>query len=311
MQFKLEDVFSSIDKAANALAIGSAATRVRFGEHSSIFKGRGPDFYQVTEYNPEEHEVDQIQWHLTDPDGTAYVIEAKVTKDFTTIIMADLSSSMLFKLRLLFETVGNIGLTCSYAQDPMGFIGFADDIIFDESPKIGEEAVDNLLENLYNFFEGIEKDGKGPLKRGTNFAKIFEFFASRYANKQCFLVVVSDFIGVEEFVRSQLLKDVASKHETVFLFLDSPAEFNIRGWLWRRLRMTSIETGRKGIVSLRDMKRLEQSIRAERKRMRGYLNDIGIGEMVLEYSNEGKHYERLVRFFLERQEMIKSGDITV
>lgn len=311
MQFALEDVFSSIDRVANALPIASAATRIRFGEYSSIFRGRGPDFYQIVEYDPEEHEVDQIQWHLTDPDGTIYVREAKITKDFEVVVMADLSSSMLFKLRLLFETIGNVGMTCSYAQDPLGFIGFASDIIFDEIPRIGEGAVDNLLEDLYDFFEGLEKDGKGPLKGETDFAKVFEFFSSRYANKQCFLVVISDFIGAEEFVRSQLLKDVASRHETVFLFLDNPAEFNTRGWLWRRLKMRNVETGRDGIVSLRDMKKLEQSIRAERKRMRDYLNDLRIGEMVLEYSGKGKHYERLVRFFLERQEMIKSGDVAV
>ena len=75
--------------------------------------------------------------------------------------------------------------------------------------------------------------------------------------------------------------------------------------------MRDIETGRDNVVSPGDMKKLEQEIRAERKRMRDYLNDIGIGEMVLEYSNNGKHYERLLRFFLERQEMIKSGDIMI
>ncbi|OGN06663.1 MAG: hypothetical protein A2750_02320 [Candidatus Yanofskybacteria bacterium RIFCSPHIGHO2_01_FULL_45_42] len=311
MQFTLEDVFSNIDRAANALPIASAAKRVRFGEYPSVFKGRGPDFYQISEYNPEEHEVDQIQWHLTDPDGTVYVREAKITKDFTVVVMADLSSSMLFKLRLLFETIGNVGLTCSYAQDPMGFIGFANDIIFDETSKIGEEAVDNLVENLYDFFEGLEKDGEGLLRGRADFVKAFEFFSSRHDNNQCFLVVVSDFIGAEEFVKSQLLKDVTSRHETVFLFLDNPSEFKVRGWLWRRLKMRDIETGRDNVVSPGDMKKLEQEIRAERKRMRDYLNDIGIGEMVLEYSNNGKHYERLLRFFLERQEMIKSGDIMI
>lgn len=311
MKFTLEDIFSSIDRAANALPITLSSKRVRFGEHSSIFKGRGSDFYQIVEYDPEEHEVDQIQWHLTDPNGTVYVREAKITKDFPVVVMGDLSSSMLFKLRLLFETIGNVGLTCSYAQDPMGFIGFARDIIFDEMPRIGEGAVDNLLEDLYCFFDGLEKDSKGSLAGGTDFTKAFEFFSSRYADKQCFLVVISDFIGAEEFVRSQLLKDVASEHETVFLFLDNPAEFGVLNWLRGYLRLRGVETGKSRIVSVRNMRELEQSIRAERKRIREYLNDIGIGEMVLEYSSKGKHYERLVRFFLERQEMIKSGDVAV
>lgn len=311
MDFTLEDIFSSVDRVSNTLPIGSAATRIRYGEYSSVFKGRGPDFYQVVKYNPEEHEVDQIQWHLTESNDTVYVREAKVTKDFIVVVMADLSSSMLFKLRLLFETVGNIGMTCAYSQDPMGFVGFAHDVIIDEMPRIGEGAVDNVLENLYGFFEGLEKDGKGPLKGQADFAKAFEFVSSKYVNKQCFLVVVSDFIGAEDFIKSQLLKDVVSRHETVFLFLDNPAEFNVRRWLWCRLRVRNIETGGDSVVSVDDMRELEQKIRAERKRIRNRLNDMGIGEMVLEYSKKGKHYERLVRFFLERQEMIKSGDILV
>lgn len=315
MQFALNDIHSSIHKTANSLPIGTPASRVRFGEHSSRFKGQGPDFYQIVEYDPEEHAIDQIQWHLTDHDGTVFVREAKITKDFVVVIMADLSTSMMFsadypfKLRLLLETIGNIGLTCSHAQDSMGFIGFSENVVFDERPKVGEGAVYYLLGELYKFFEDIESDGRGPLKRGeTNFQKAFEFFAAKYAQKHCCLIVISDFIGAEEFFMSQILHDVSNQHEAVFLFLDDPSEFSINKTVGY-LRTQSIETGDTVVVSLRKIFKIGQELRQKRKEMRNHLKDSGIDSMVLEYTTKGKHYERLYRFFLHRQEMIKNGSI--
>ncbi|OGN08633.1 MAG: hypothetical protein A3J46_02945 [Candidatus Yanofskybacteria bacterium RIFCSPHIGHO2_02_FULL_41_11] len=320
MRFILNEVFSSIHKAANVLPISTPASRVRFGDHSSRFKGQGPDFYQISEYDPEEHIIDQIQWHLTDPNDGVYVREAKITKDFVVVVMADLSTSMMFgldnpsKLRLLFETIGNIGLTCSHAQDPMGLIGFAENVIFDERPKVGEDSIYYTLEKLYKFFEGIENDGRGPLKRqGTNFTKALGFFSSRYVNKHCCLIVVSDFVGAEEFFTSQILRDVSSQHEVMFLFLDDPKEFNVTTWFghWFKitfgyLRTTDMETERTKIILLRKMKEIGQEIRKSRKEMRNHLRDMGIDSMVLEYTTQGKHYERLYRFFLARQELFRS-----
>ncbi len=325
MRFTLNEVFSSIHKAANVLPTGIPSFRIRYGDHSSRFKGQGPDFYQIVEYNPEEHSVDQIQWHLTDLNGTVHVREAKITKDLEVIVMADLSTSMMFssdypsKQRLLFETTGNIGLTCSHAQDPMGFIGFANDVVFDERPRTGEGSAYYLLGELYKFFEGIESDGRGPIGRGeTNFIKAFEFFALKYAKKHCCLIVGSDFIGAEEFFKSQIFRDVSHQHEIIFLFLDDPKEFNISRWLGRWFKLTlgyirtqNIETGETTIVPLRKMIKIGQELRIKRKEVRSGLRDMGIDSMVLEYTISGKQFERLYRFFLHREEMIKSGSATV
>src|SRR3989338_1007395 len=319
MRFALNDVYPNIQKAAHELPIGTPASRIKFGMHLSKFKGRGPNFYQNVEYDPNEHDIDQIQWHLTDPDGKVYVREAIIDKDYQVVVMADLSTSMMFgmrypyKLRLLFETIGNIGLTCVHAQDPMGFIGFAGNIIFDERPRVGEGPVYYLLDEMYKFFYGLEQDGKGPLKReGTDFKKAFDFFSLRYAGKNPFLIVISDFVGMEEFVDTQLLKDISSENEIVFLFLDDPDEFNVRSWLscvfgitFGYLRIRNIETGKRSTVSIRKWRKMGKEIRQKRKVMRERLKDAGIDSMVLEYTEQGKHFERLYRFFLGRRGLLK------
>ena len=125
-------------------------------------------------------------------------------------------------------------------------------------------------------------------------------------------------LGSESDSDAAFLKDIAAQNEIVFLFLDDPAEFSFTSWLGRLLgqwpgylRMTDIETGREAIVPFRQMKKIEQEIRAERKRVRNHIKDLGIDSMVLEYSDSGKHFQRLYRFLLHRQEMIKSGGITI
>lgn len=319
MSFDLSDVFSNIQKVASTIPIGTKSRRFRFGEHSSKFKGQGPNFYQIVEYNPEEHTIDQIQWHLTDDEGKVYVREAIISKDFPVIVMADISPSMMsgtdyqYKKRLLLDTVGNIGLTCFHGQDPMGFIGFSDRIVFNRTPRVGEANTYFIIEQVYNYFRDMEKGQIWSQGARTDFFSAFEPIKSYYANKQCLLIVISDFIGAEELVGSQLLKDIAVKHEIVFLFLDDPTEFSIKsrlkGWLWHlfgRLSMTNIETGKEVVVRFNKLQKNEQEIRTERKRLRNSLIDMGINSMVLEYSPENKHFQRLLRFFMLREESFKA-----
>ncbi len=302
MEFTIEDVFSGIERASNYIPIEFPSARLRFGEHKSVFRDQGRDFYQVREYDPEIDSVSDILWHLRETNGKVYIREAKVTKDFVVIVLADLSASMIYKSRLLLETIGNIAQTCFHGQDPMGLIGFAEDIIFDELPKVGEGDTYYLLSQLYDYFDLMFSEDRDELKkRGTDFYKAFEFLSRRYKDKRCFVVVISDFIDCEDLVRSSLLEDMTSQHEVVFIFLDDPSEFRVKGSLGY-LRQSDIETGRKKVISLRKIRKLEAQLRKDRNKFREALEDINIDSTVLEYE---KHFDRLYRFFLKRQESFR------
>ena len=308
MQFAIEDIFSSIQRSANKIPAGTLSARLRFGEHKSDFRDQGYDFYQIREYDPERDSVSQIQWSSFDPDGTVYVREAKITKEFVVIVMADLSSSMAFsagypcKIRLLLETIGSIGLTCFHGQDPMGLIGFADNVIFDEPPRVGENNTYYLLEKLYDYFETMFKElSEGQPGRGTDFPEALDFFAKRYGNKRCFVVVVSDFIGCENLIDSPILQDITSQHEAVFLFLDDPNEFKIKS-PWGFLRTRDVESGKIGTVSLRRFQQSGRITRMFRKRLREELGSAEVDSVVLE---PGK-IDRLARFFQTRQEKFRT-----
>ena len=308
IRFSLADIFSSIERLENIIPVEGLSDRIRFGEHKSLYKSDGYDFDQVREYDPQEDSIFDIMWNFVGSDGKLYVRKARATKEFVAVIMADLSTSMASgvghqaKERMLLESVGNIGMTCSHGQDPMGLVGFAEDIIFDEEPRLGSEHVDYLIEEMYNFFQTISSDGKGGIdRRKTDFYKAFSFFSERYVNNRCFLVVISDFIGAEEIVDSQILKDIASYHEVVFVFLDDPAELRLTkgpGYI----RQEDIETGQEYVVQRSKLAELELELRQRRKEMKNALGNMGIDSMVLEY---GKNFQRLLRLFMARQESFR------
>lgn len=315
MTFTLDDIFSSIHRVAKTLPIEDFSRSTRFGEHRSQFRGDGHDFDRVVEYDPQVHSLSQVDWRSMDYKRRVYVRESRVTKDFPVVVMADLSTSMLFgvnaqnKERMLLECIGDIGLACYHAQDPMGFVGFAEDIVFDEEPRVGEGHLYYLIGETYNFFEGATEDGKGKFsKHVANFYNAFDFFSRKYANKQCLLIVISDFIGMEDVVKSPVLQDVASQHEVVFIFLDDPSEFSINQGPGS-VRIENIEDGEQLVVARRNLKKIGADIRQTRKKMReGDFFNVGlkslrIDSIVLEY---GKHFQRLYRFFIGREESFRA-----
>lgn len=306
MQFTLAEVLGALEKAAPFIPATSLSTRWRFGEHSSRFLSDGHDFYQIREYDPEKDALAQILWDSRQPDGRVYVREARAAKEFTVIILADLSASICFsagypyKLRMLLETIGNLGLTCFHGQDPLGFIGFTDQIIFSEPPRVSQSQVYYCLERLYDFFQTAARDEtlKKNLGAGTDFSQALDFFSRQYGHRRCFLIVISDFIGFSLEENRSFLKDLLAQHEAVFLFLDDPAEFTQAG-RWGYIRMENIETGEQFSIAAKKFRRQGQKVRQERKRLRETLRDFNIDSMVLEY---GKHHRRLWRFLTTRRE---------
>ncbi|MBI2065412.1 MAG: hypothetical protein HYT62_05195, partial [Candidatus Yanofskybacteria bacterium] len=282
MAFTLEEAFSSVYRAADTLPIGLPSRSIRFGEHRSQFKGDGHDFDRIVEYDPQVHSIAQIDWRSMTKDKV-FVREARVTKDFSVIVMADLSTSMTFgvsdrqhKERMLLEVFGDIGLACFHSQDPMGLIGFAGDIIFNETPKVGEDNVFYLMEQLYRFFDGLSSDGLGKMDRHkTDFYNAFDFLMRTYANTNCFVIVISDFIGLQNLPNFKVLEDVLSSHEIALVFLDDPSEFGHEvEFRLGRVRMQNMETGDRTTVARRQMRSLGLAIRRQRKETREKLREI-------------------------------------
>lgn len=301
MNFSLNDIFSSVQRIPGGLFVKKLSPQIRFGEHRSVFKGRGLDFYQIRPYDPEKDTVSQIMWRKSNISANqeVYVREAIAPKEIKVIFAADLSSSMDFsvegrftKRKLLLESVGMLSLTACYEQNRVGLVGFTDKIVFSREPRSGSNNVYYLIKEIYDFFE--KADSKK--RRKTDFNLLFDFILKRYPGR-AIVFIVSDFVGSSDIAKSKLMKSLGSHHEVVCLFLEDETEFALKNKLGH-VRVEDIENGSVTKVPIRRMRQIQERINDERAELVKALSRIEVDSLTLSYGN---HLEELSRFFLERR----------
>jgi len=294
------DLMNSIQRIPSGLPVKRPSVYVHFGEHKSLFKGEGPDFYQFRLYDPERDSVRQISWPLSNVSSNqeVYVREATVTKEIPVLVLADLSSSIDigvddFKKRtLLLELIGMLGLTAVYEQSRFGLLGFSDDILFDEKLRAGRNNVYFLLKKIVEFVQSV----KPSERRGTDFNKSLDFIIKRYRSRMM-VFIISDFIGFEDILDSPILRTVATKHEVICLMLGDLEEFelkNKRGYM----RIRNIEDRKITRIPLRKLGEIKEFIKRDRENLMNKLSEIGVDSINLQY---GDHFEKLNSFFAIRR----------
>lgn len=308
MAFSLDDVYKSIRRVASVWPIEFRPDNTCFGEHRSLKIGEGIDFARITEFDPMTHDPFRINWLAIDPfdEDEFYVRENIETKEATFLIACDLSASMMFsvgdqqhKERMLLEVYGDCVLTCLRAQDPASLVAFANDILFyDSQPRKTEDAIYYNIAKMYEFLSDVRTGGLGKLKRSqTDYLRLFEFIRNHHSGKKIYIIVISDFIGIEKH-DPEFIREYIGDHEVSFIFLDDPNEFKIkskRGYVWKE----DIETDRQVMIRVGDLPEIEAETRAARGRYRDLCDMHGIHSIVLEYGEREelrKYVERLVRF---------------
>lgn len=305
--FDFKDVLSTLTHIRGGIPSARLSSRVRLGEHKSVFFGQG-DFFDMQEYDPQRDSPSQIIPSFVGPDeDVIYSRKCIELHEVKIIFLTDLSSSLdsgigFVKRRLLLEAIGYIGATGTRYQDPVGLIGFDDRIVLNLPARCGTSNLCNVLKNVYDFFEWHNPEDKKTSRRGTDFFIGLDFVRRSY-QRPCFIPMISDFIGFEKLIDSPLLRTVASKHELMLIFLDDPPELTMNkgpGYI----RLEDIETGKQSIVSRGKMFELENELRAKRRETRNRLKKMGIYSVVLEYGKTGRHFNRLHRFFLKRHKSV-------
>lgn len=312
MAFSLEDVYRSIRRVASVWPIEFKPNNVCFGEHPSPRVGEGIDFGRIAQFDPRVHNPFRINWLAIDPfdEDELYVRENIETKEATFLIACDLSASMMFsvgdqqhKERMLLEVYGDCALTCLRAQDPASLVAFANYILFYDfqSHKTSDTIYYNIAK-MYEFFSQLRTSGLSKLKRSqTDYLRLFEFVRSHYGGKKIYIIVISDFIGIEKH-DPEFIREYMGDHEVSFIFLDDPKEFEIkskRGYVWKE----DIETGEQVMIRIQDLPKIEAEAREARGKYRDLCDMYGIHSIVLEYGSREdlrKYVERLVRFMYIR-----------
>jgi uncharacterized protein (DUF58 family) len=304
-EFEYKDILSALTNIRGGVPIQRLSTRVRLGEHRSVFFGPSYDFYDIQEFDPERDPPNQIIPSFFGPDeDIIYSRKCIEPHEVKINFLIDLSSSIYagayhFKRRMLLESIGYIGITGIRYQDPVGLVGFTDKVVLNIQPKCGSNNFYHLLKVVYDFLDEHDPSNRKEEKRQTDYFTAFDFIRRSFI-RSSFIPVISDFVGFKQVASSPLLRTVAAKHELVFIFLDDPLEY-ISGKGVGYLRMRDIEGGKEAIVSRKKLKGIEQETRQRRRQLRQELRRMGIDSVVLEY---GKHFNRLQRFFMARHKSL-------
>ncbi|KKR02483.1 MAG: hypothetical protein UT29_C0002G0045 [Candidatus Yanofskybacteria bacterium GW2011_GWA1_39_13] len=301
------DVLAALTHIKSGIPLERLTSRIRLGEHRSLFFGPSHNLYDIKEFDPE---CDPPNMIVEVPGGDEDVVYARrciETHEVKINFLIDLSPSVyagvdLNKRKLLLEALGFIGVTGVRYGDPVGFTGFTDKIVLNSTPRCGANNFYYLVRIVYDYLRDNDPTKKKIKKDKTDFFAALDF-VRRSFDKSCFIPVISDFVGFEKVVDSPLLRMVASKHELIFIFLDDPLEL-LGAQGFGQIRTEDIESGDQIVVSRRRLSQIEKEIRAERRELRTKLRRMGIDSVVLEYGKQGRHFNRLTRFFLRRHKRL-------
>lgn len=301
---EVEEVFARFRDIKHGLKAKKKSTSIHYGEHKSGFVGAGHDIVGVEQWRPGQPLKD-IAWNIslkTYP-KKLFRIERMEPKELRTLLVVDLSYSTLFQIThetskalLLLDLIGNIGLTRANVRDPVGLLGFSDQVELFVKPRLGASQVFYIAQQI---FEKLKLERDFPTRRKADFMVPLRFMASRLKMRHS-IIVISDLVDVTnnpDSVDLKLLRMLASKHDMMVFILDDPQEFEVKSRLGY-IRISDMETGKQTVISARKAGAIRRKIEESRAALQYTLkNKCGVDSVVLTPDN---HTEALPKFLISR-----------
>ncbi len=301
---EIEQVFARFRNINHGIKAKKKSTSIHYGEHRSGFRGSGYDILGVEEWRPGQPLKD-IAWtiSLRSFPRKLFKIERMEPKELRTILVVDLSYSTLFQISqesnkalLLLDLIGNIGLTRANLRDPVGLLGYSDQIELFLKPKLGTTHVFYMAQQI---FDKLALERQYPTRRRADFVVPLAFMASRLKMRHS-VIVISDFVDLlndVDTVDYKRLRMLAAKHDMIFLLLDDPDEFRVKSRLGY-IRTSDMETGKQTVISARRAGAIRRKIGESQDQLQYLLkNRCGIDSVVLTPDN---HVEALPKFLIAR-----------
>ena len=301
---EVEEVFARFRDIKHGLKAKKKSTSIHYGEHKSGFVGAGYDIVGVEQWRPGQPLKD-IAWNIslkTFP-KKLFRIERMEPKELRTLLVVDLSYSTLFQITqetskalLLLDLIGNIGLTRSNVRDPVGLLGFSDQVELFVKPRLGASQVFYIAQQI---FEKLKLERDFPTRRKADFAVPLRFMASRLKMRHS-IILMSDLVDVinnPDAVDFKLLRMLAAKHDMMVFILDDPREFEVKSRLGY-IRISDMETGKQTVISARKAGAIRRKIEESRAALQYTLkHKCGVDSVVLTPEN---HTEALPKFLISR-----------
>lgn len=262
------------------------------GEYRSVFKGRGMEFDEVREYDPQDDPRD-IDWNVTARMGHPYTKKFVEERELTVIFLVDASSSGQYgtkgrtKAELIAEVAGLLAFSAVKNNDRVGLIVFSDRVEKFIPPKKGRMHVLRVVREILTF---------KPKGRGTDIAKALRTL-NDVVTKRATVFLFSDFIAKDY---ERLLKTAHKKHDVIAVVVEDPTEKSFPA-LGSLVEVEDAESGERFTFGAgRSFRERFRRQWAERKAARdATFASVGLDAIELE---PGKPYiQSLVRFFKTRE----------
>lgn len=270
------------------------ANDVFVGNYRSSFKGQGLEIADIRKYE-EGDDIRHIDWITTAKQGTPFIKLFQESRERTTMIIIDVSSSMNFtstgvrKKEKAIETAATLLFSALKNNDKTGALIFSDTIESYIPPKKGRGHVLRILrEILYQY-------DKNTYKKSDQYQAL-KFFNS-VIRRHCIAFFLSDQITQDSH---KLLRTANQKHDFVFIHFLDPFEKGIT--IAEPMEIENPETGQTMIINLTD-KHLRSTYKKIRQRKQQELERLLMKNNIdrVDISTQTPIYQELLAFFQMRQ----------
>lgn len=285
---KIQHLEFTTNRKVNELFVGS---------YKSAFRGRGIEFADIREYD-EADDFRDIDWVTTSKQQKLYVKTYHETRELTTMILVDLSSSMNFgsgdrtKKEVALEVLTMLCFSALKNNDKIGALFFTDKIESFIYPRKGQGQVWRILRTALLGFENNHH-------KASDIQGALSFLLTAFP-RRAISFLVSDEFDTQNKEIQRAFKIANRQHDFIFTRVYDPLEKEIT--LGGVFSFEDPETGQRRVIDLSHPKTKERfnALRREKEQsMQKVLRQCGV-EMT-DICTTDSVYKRLFVFFKKRQ----------
>ena len=194
-------------------------TGVLQGAYRSTFRGTGIEFEEVRPYQPGD-EVRSIDWNVTARTGEAHVKTYIEERQLILQLLVDQSRSMDFgsgartKRDVAAEVAALMTFVASAEQDMVGLALFDQSTGLHLKPGVGSRHAQRLVREV------LAAQATGDASRLGNALDD----QLRHLKTRSMMLVISDFLGLEEDPWEEVLPKLTRRHDLIFVRIYDPFE---------------------------------------------------------------------------------------
>jgi len=258
------------------------------GEYHSVFKGRGMEFDEVREYDPQDDPRD-IDWNVTARMGHPYTKKFVEERELTVIFLVDASSSGQYgthgqtKAELMAEIAALLAFSAVKNNDRVGLIVFSDQVEKFIPPKKGRMHVLRVVREILTF---------KPKHRATDINVALKTLID-VVTKRSTVFLFSDFLSRDY---SKLLKIAHKKHDVVSVVIEDPTEKEFPS-IGAMMNLEDAESGERFVFGAG--KSFKTRFRQEWEKRKAARDQVfqSVGMDTIELETGKPYIQSLVRFF--------------